>query len=92
MPDSKAPATGALIMEQVLQVDSTTKQLLQLAESHASAAIAHRKAELQALEDLTKDTHYYGDQLIRAYHTLNTKIRQMSERLDAALEEREPTI
>ncbi|MDQ2995440.1 MAG: hypothetical protein M3R61_00065 [Chloroflexota bacterium] len=83
MPDSTNPATGPLIMEQVIQIAATMQALTQLLETHTGAAADHRKAELQAIEDLRKDTAYYGDQLIRAYHNLNARVRVLTEQIDA---------
>ena len=86
MPDNGKPATGPLIMEQVVQIESTMDDLRQLFEAHAGAAVLHRKTELKAIEDLHKDTQYYGDQLIKVYHDLNKNITRLNEQLDQVLQ------
>jgi hypothetical protein len=85
MPDNGKPATGPLILQHVIQTESTIADLLKLFEAHAGAAVEHRKTELKAIEDLHKDYHYYGDQLIKVYHDLNKNIKRLNEQLDLVL-------
>jgi hypothetical protein len=82
MPNDGKPATGPLIMEHIVQIESTMDDLRTLFETHTGAAVQHRVTELKAIEDLTKDLHYYGDQLIKVYHDLNKNLRRLSEQLD----------
>lgn len=82
MPDSGKPATGPLIMEQVVQIVSTMEDLRKLFEVHTGAAAQHRAIVLKELDEIHKDLHYYGGQLIKSYHSINTSLRRLTEQLD----------
>jgi hypothetical protein len=43
MPDNGTPATGPLIVQHVIQIESTMNDLRQLFEAHAGAASRPRK-------------------------------------------------
>jgi septal ring factor EnvC (AmiA/AmiB activator) len=89
MPDSTKPATGALIMEQAVQIESTVAEILQMLQTHTGAAVTRQATLEKQIGDLTKDTHYYGDQLIKVYHDLNKNLRRLSEQLDRVLVDEE---
>ena len=84
MPDEGKPATGPLIMEQMVQLVSVMDDLRQIFETHTGAAVQHRETELQKFEDLSKDIHYYGSQLVKVYHDLNANVRHLTELLERA--------